>query len=247
MRRWLPVLLLSACAFAQVGGGVPTVGSTFSGAGGGAAHTFTGPATANNRCYAATSSGSSDGCTLGTAPATGTLTIASVMSFPATITGVTVSDGTHSYAATASSPSSTNGSTAGNAWTFFWYATTTGGATITATYSGASCTACSITVNTFGVTGAGAVVVDVDAAGNGNGATVNTPTVTQGQAGDLYWCFAVSENGISASGGAPWTAEGHGVGTFGEEAQWLLSSSGSQACNFSQTSGNWDSIGTSFK
>lgn len=225
---------------------VSSAAYTISGGGG---HTFAAPATANNRCYASAASGTSLGCTLGTAPASGSFVTVHVFG-GFSMSSMTMTDGSHSYTATSNSPSNTNDATAGSDWLFYWSATATGGATVTASWAG-TCSFCSIRVDNFGITGAGAVVPDVvptcaGAACSGSGTTVNNPTITSPTNGDLLICAESPENTTSSTN-SPWTQEAHGLGAFDEVLGYILSSSGTQACAFSISSGHWDSIGASFK
>ncbi len=216
-------------------------------------HTFSAPASANNRCYnQQTSVASPLTCTLGTAPATGTLTVVT-MTIGIGNGLTTCSDGTNSYAYTPNSPSNVNETTALEVGVAYWFATTTGGATITCAWSGGNSSFVSIRVDTFGVTGSGAVVLDTavnttgDIAGNGSsGTAINTPTITSPTNGDLLIGAATVEGNISSSN-SPWTEEAHGVGGLGEDMQYILASSGTQAINFTQTTGHWDSLGVAFK
>lgn len=219
------------------------------GTGGGGGHTFAAPASANNRCYGSATSGTSKNCVLTTAPASGSFVTVFVFGNPS-LTAMTVSDGTNSYTATSNSPSNVNDATAGSVWMFYWYATTTGGTTVTASWTG-TCSFCSIMVNNWGVTGAGAVVPDVvptcaGAACSGNGTVINNPTITSPTAGDLLLCFEATEN-TTNSANSPWTIDPHGTGAFNELGEYILSASGTQACAFGTASGHWDSIGASFK
>lgn len=222
---------------------MPGPGTAHSAGGGG--HTFSPPVNpALNSCSGSATSGTTVACTMPSAPAANTVTVAGITTaFGLAIS--TVSDGTNSYAITPNSSSNVNDATAGSAALAWRWTSTGGGATITATVTGGTCSFCSIDVVTYPVTGAGAVVLDMDAAGNGNGATINTPTATQTAAGQLYISFAASEAGIT-SVNSPWT-DPFGPLPFGEAYGYIVSSSGSQASNISQTSGHWDSMVGSWK
>lgn len=84
-----------------------------------------------------------------------------------------------------------------------------------------------------------------DNTGSGTGTTVNSPSVTTTNNGDLLIGCCESNNGIT-SAGSPWT----GVSTIpasGDYAEYFIqSSSGAQAVNFAQTNGTWGAIEAAF-
>jgi hypothetical protein len=235
MDRKLAFIFLLFCSFAQ-GQMLQSISNNVSHVGGGGGHTFSAPAGANNRCYDGVSSPTvSIGCNLGTAPPSGSFTTVTIFLQPSTISPV-VSDGTNTFSCT--TISSTNDATSGSTAVCYLYNSSTGGTNITFAFTG-TCNFCSLTVDNWGVTGAGAVTLSDSQSGSGTtGTTINTPTIT-GNSGDLQVCQGASENGVSAVAGG-WTAE-PATGSFGEKTEYVLSGAGAKAANFTQTSGHWDS------
>jgi|SRR5271166_518452 len=211
------------------------------------ARAFSSPA-ANHFCYARITSGTAIACTLATAPAAGSFVTVSVSAWgPSGGASLTISDGTNSY--TVLGPSNANFGSAGYAWMGYWAPTVTGGTTITATLTGGTCQFCSIGVDNWGVSGGvGSVALQsgTSVTGSGTGTAINTPTIVPSPIGSLLVCYAATLHGGITATGSPWTADPNGIGSVGDETEYILSSSGSQACNFTQNTGDWDSIGASF-
>lgn len=225
------------------GGSSPASGPT---------HTFSFTASANTHCDAVQGSDSTN-CTLGAAPVSGKLIIVGGLTqgasgTPTVCDVATVGCGGATCTATVTSSnnkSNTNDATAGTAWLFFLSATGTCGTTwtIRATSSGVT----GIYVSVVSVSGASAVTQDgSDAIGNvTSGTSIATPTVPGPTSGDLQVCYVVNEIATTAVN-SPW-GTGGGIGGAGDAMEFILSSSGAQACNFTQTSGHADVIGAPFK
>lgn len=201
---------------------------------------------ANDHCYTSASSGTTVACTLTTPPATGTVVAVSVMSFTG-LTLSTVKDGANtSYILPTNHCESTHDATAGTACVAYLIPGSTGNATITATFTGGTCGACSITVDVFGVSGGTASFTNSNN-GNGIANTITAPTLTVSASGTLIWGFCVDASTCSGVNGA-WTAEAHGLGTFTEESEYQLSVSSNTAVGFAGGGGGqeWDAMGMTF-
>lgn len=215
--------------------------STYTITGGGAV-TYSAPDPTTGHCYNDSGSGTTTHCTLGATPAAGSLVTVTIFSAFG-LTATVADNAANNYTKTPASPSAVNDASAGSESIFYFVANGSAGNDITVTLSGSGIS--SITVDNWGVTG-GTPSFDQDVAGNGTtGTTINTPTVAGTGSGRLLIAAAASENGVTGVN-SPWTAEAHGVGTFGEETAYILSGS-SQATNLTQSSGHWDTIGAAFK
>jgi hypothetical protein len=209
---------------------------------------FTAPG-ANDHCYHSVTSGSSTSCTLGSSPATGKVVAVFVMTNSTTLSTVKDGAGTpNSYTITSQSPSNTNDVAAGSVWLAFFIATPTANAVITATVTGGStCTiACSITVDVFGVVG-GVASLDADAksATMVTGAVV-LPSIPVNNPNELIYGACADSNSCNGVTGA-WIVEAHGLGSFGESAEYQLSVSSNTLVGFAGSVGNtYDSMGMSF-
>lgn len=209
--------------------------------GGGSSVIYTAPG-ANNHCYNDSGSGITTHCALTATPASGSLVTVTIFSAFG-LTATVADNAAHSYTKTPASPSAVNDASAGSISLFYFVAGAGAGNDITVIASGSGLL--TISVNNWGVSG-GTPAFDQDIAGNGTtGTTINTPTVAGTGSGRLLIVAAASENGVTGVN-SPWTADLQGVGTFGEETAYILSGS-SQAANFTQSSGHWDTIGAAFK
>ena len=240
IKTLISLAVLSVCAFAQRGVFIAQNISAAS-----SVHTFT---IGTNKCL---NQGNAEttaiDCTLSAAPTSANFVVVGILSQPSScITGVADLSG-NTYTKTTNSPSSTNDATAGTSQIYYRQPTGTENTTIRATLSGTCIIAIRATV--FNISPSAGTVIDVDApAGSGTtGTTINTPTITSPTTGALLYCFAASENAITAVGSG-WTEDpnGHASG-FGEDAEYNLSASGTKAASFTQSSGHWDSNCASFR
>lgn len=247
MKRLIAFLLFALSLSAQVKqlGPVKVAGASKQTFGAAASHTFSFTSTANTHCSSAGGSSTPQQCTLGATVPAGSLVLLTVITSVAVGT-VAVSDGASCTAAktTSNGSSGANDATAGTAFLFFFSATSGCAATWAATYT--SGTFFGLTVNVITVSPNSTVLQDGgDVIGSGTtGTAINTPTVPNSTTGDLQVCFAASEN-AATSANAPWTSAGTGPG--GDWTEIILSSTTNQACNFTQNSGHWDTIGAAFK
>jgi hypothetical protein len=219
-------------------------------ANGGSPHTFSFTSSANTHCVASTGGSTETGCTLGVAPGAGTIVFVTAVTSGASTTGTPAANDHGSCNATLVSPdgkSTTNDGTAGTAWLFCyvpsgacgasWHFVTGGGTG----FIGIIVNIVTYTPTSPLVAQDGSDVIDSGTSGT----SINTPSVPSSSSGDLQFCYAASESGISGAN-SPWTSTGAGS-AGGDWAELILSSSSSQSCNFTQTSGHWDSIGATFK
>lgn len=202
-----------------------------------------------DECYAAVTTGTTVSCTITNQPSANDVVIAMVQTFPPPMT-VSVSDGTNTLLLPAGvgsgGCSSTFASNSGaNCLPFLIEPNGSGGKTFTATVTGGTCTACSITVDRFHVT-SGVPILDVAVGGSGTG-TVTTPTITPSQSGELLFGGCSDQHTCSSITGN-WTQESHGIGTFEENAEYQLAASSAQPVGFLGTAGgNYDSSAIAFK
>jgi hypothetical protein len=203
---------------------------------------FSAPTT--QRCYNSVTTGASVACTLPGAITNGDVVLVHVLHFVGRSL-TSVKDNAGSPNTYAQGCSGTNDASAGTSCFAWFIAAGTTGTTITATISG-TCTACSIDVNEFGVSGGTASLDTSVATGNGTG-TVNTPSITPAGSGELY--FATCADAASCTGVAgSWTACGHGLGSFTEECEFQLSVGSATAVAFTgSTSQVYDSTIIAFK
>ena len=195
------------------------------------------------------SSGSTFGCTLGAAPAQGSVILISTMFVGLTLNGV--SDGTHAFTLPATHCSTTNNGTAGTSCVAYLICPAGGcGTVITATASGTCTSGCNEFVDPFTVT-LGTLAIDGNGVAGGGaacGATagcINTPTVTLSGTGELIYTGSTHQHAITAVCGS-WTAITAGI-TNGNWAEYQLAAASSQATCFNvNTVGTWDSMGMAF-
>jgi hypothetical protein len=148
----------------------------------------------------------------------------------------------NTYTKSPNSPSTTNQTTAGTSYCFYWIATGTPSATITVTFSTIITGTVEMWADDFGVSG-GTSAFDQDAAGNGTGNPINTPSFAPRISGELYYAHLASDPGIS-SFNSPWTGNVSGI-TNGTE--YILSVSTTTNPNCTQEySGAWDSTMMAF-
>lgn len=189
-------------------------------------------------CYASVSTGTTVACTLPSTITNGSVVAVHVLHFVG-LTLNSVRDNAGSPNTYTKGCSSTNDASAGSSCFAWFIASGTTGKTITATLS-ASCTACSIDVNEFGVSGGIASFDSSNATGNGNG-TVNTPSITPAGSGELFFGTCADASSCVAVGGS-WTACPNGIGAFNEECEYQLSVGSATAIAFTGTaSNNYDS------
>lgn len=218
------------------------------------AHAGVGAPTANDSCYTAVTTGTTASCTIVNQPAAGDIIIANALTNVAlTLASVKDNAGAQNTFSIpggmdASGCEITNDATSGSACiTYLIEPSGTGGKTFTLTISGGTCSACSIYVTRYPVTG-GTVAFGSASGTSGTGTTITAPTITVSAAATLIVGFATAQNQVSAVSGA-WTATPNGVpaGGFGEEAEYQLSVSSNTAVGFTITSGTWDSLGAAFQ
>jgi len=150
------------------------------------------------------------------------------------------------YTRSVSSPSSAQNATSGSATLFYWVANSNGSATVTFQFTSlpAASNGVVIIVDDFSVSG-GTAHFDKDAAGSSTvaGTTVNTPVFSPTVTGQLFYAYVAPQH-ICTAINSPW------VGTIETNvntcAEYILSASGSQNPNVTQTSGVWDSIMAAF-
>lgn len=163
--------------------------------------------------------------TLTNNPAVGDIVCVGVITFNSSPT-VTVKDGAgtpNNY--TQAVKSSTNDTTAGTSWLFYFKANSTANKAVTVTVSTNPGGVLGLFVDDFTVS-AGNVAFDKALAGSGTSVTspTNSPSITPttgtGQLLYSHGAFSTSASGISGS----WVENNHGRGAFGEDAAWILSS-----------------------
>ncbi|HEY6021973.1 MAG TPA: hypothetical protein VIY48_19550 [Candidatus Paceibacterota bacterium] len=212
-------------------------------------HTFSAPAASNFGINTGSGLSTQADVTLGVAPTTAKFVIVAIAAQPTSCIASVADLSGNTYTKTTNSPSSTNDATAGSTWIYYRQPTGTENAVIRTTITG-TCSFFSMRVSSFGISPSAGTVIDVDApAGSGTtGTTINTPTITSPTTGALLYCIGTPENGITGVGATGWTEDPSGVGsTLAEDAEYILSASGSKAANFVQSSGHWDSTCASFK
>ena len=195
-------------------------------------------------CYTSVTTGTTVACTLPSTITNGDVVLVHVLHFVG-LTLNSVQDNAGSPNTYTKACSSTNDASAGSSCFAWFIASGTTGKTITATLS-ASCTACSIDVNEFGVSGGTASLDTSNATGNGTG-TVNTPSITPAGSGELYFATCADATSCVAVGGS-WTACPHTLGSFLEECEYQLSVGSATAVAFTGTTSNaYDSTIIAFK
>lgn len=201
----------------------------------------------NDHCYTGgVGSGTTIACTLGAAPAAGSVVAVSVKTFSG-LTLSTVKDGAlTSYILPTTHCEATNDATAGTECIAYLIPSVTGNATVTATVTGGTCVACSITVDVFGVSG-GTASFNNSAAANGAANNVTGPTIPVAGAGTLIWGACTDASSCTAVNGS-WTAEAQGLGTDGEESEYQLSVSSNTAVGFDGggAGAQWSAVGMAF-
>jgi hypothetical protein len=188
-------------------------------------------------------SGTTNATTLGAAPTVGNVVCVGLTFFAAAGGGTTtVSDGTNTYTITPNSPSTFDASS-GQSYLFYWIATGTPGATITATFTN-TIVFSDIWVDEFSASGT--ISFDTDGKGTGSGTAINTPSLTPAQSGELFFGVSTSAVGIS-SANSPFVLAAFGIGPDGPAGEYALNVSSAQAMNFTQSSGTYSSMMMAFK
>ena len=178
------------------------------------------------------------------APTVGNLVVVGIAWGNSNVTGVSVKDGnSNTYTAATSSPFVANSQTVG---IWYWVATGTPTATITATWTGS--TTVDIWVAEFSGNAAAGSVFDSSAT-TGNAAETNVilPSFTPAGAGELF-VSALGTNGATSSANSPWTGMASSVpasGNFGE--YYIKPTTGAQAVAYTTSSASNACIIAAFK
>lgn len=152
------------------------------------------------------------------------------------------------YTQAPSGPSNSHDTTAGTSWLFYLIAGPTATKNITVTLSTNPAGVFAVYIDSFTPSG-GSAVFDTDAIGQATGAigTSNLPSLTPGTANELLYAhgvFSVASTGV----GAAWKQNDHGVGMFGENAEYILNASVATAVAFTMSGTNdYDAYVMAFK
>jgi RHS repeat-associated protein len=199
------------------------------------------------------SSGTTCVVTISPAPVAGNTIWAGMISYngstPPSIVSVKDANG-NSLTVTPHSPSSTYGTTVGNAsLAYMLSAPSNMGATLTVTYSAAvsdgSCFA-----DSFQVASGYTAAFDSDAAGSGSSTAINTPSITPATTSDLFYSEAIPDNHINSIGsgwvGSPDQVLGgppNAVPSDGSAAAYALNVGSALAVNMTASASNpYDSM-----
>ena len=195
-------------------------------------------------CYNQASAGNSVSCTLASAPSPGSAVAVFAVSHGQF--GFKVVDGSlNNYTVTPHSPSSANDLSAGSAWLAYLVAGSNANPTITASWTTGTCTACSITVMSFPVTG-GTATFDTDAIGSGTSGAPSLPTLASSSSSELLIGACADSSGCGGVTGS-WTVGPTGLGSLLEEAEYNLAGSTATNVGFSSSGGAWDTVGMAFR
>jgi hypothetical protein len=187
--------------------------------------------------------------TLSSAPGTGHLVCVAVVPETA-ITSMTAKDGnSNAYTVTPNSPS-TNVSGAGQVWlAYLLSAPASASATITASWTTATASV-SVFAAEFSYSGTASFDTDVAAYSTTSSTTINTPSITGAAVGELLFSAAAAGGTISAPANGSTLGSWTGAGPIaaGDQAEYILSSSGSAtAVDYTQSSGTWSAMAMAIK
>jgi hypothetical protein len=196
-------------------------------------------------CYNQASSGSSVSCTLTAAPAAGSAVVVFAVSHGQA--AFAAKDGnSNTFTVTPHSPASAHDATAGSAWLAYYIAGASANPTVTASWGSGLCTACSITVMSFPVSG-GSASFDTDSIGSGTSGGVSLPTIASTGSSELLIGACADSGGCGGVNGS-WVAAPTGLGSFLEGAEYSLAGSTATNVGFAGSGGgNWDAIGLALK
>jgi hypothetical protein len=182
-------------------------------------------------------------------PRPGDLVCVGIMGGHGLTLGTVKDSNNNSYTITPNSPSSAHDATAGSIWlAYLLSAPANATGTITATFSAGTISTADMWADEFYMGSGASAVFDKDAVGSGStGPTINTPSITPTQTGELLFAHANCDAHVTAINGS-WI---QGDGTlqspaFDGAAYILSSSSGATALNFTENGSAWDSMAMAF-